>query len=714
MIRQLFQKVFGTSSDDATVEGVVPTADIKIQSVDQLVSILAQATNQQGMTLKLSDVQARKQFVRWQFAACSALADAVMTAEWGVQEKRGDKWEAVEESKLEALLRRPNPLMTGAELIWWTVVELAMIGKSWWFLPENGAGDVAEIIPLTGTVKPTFARGDDPRNRILSGWKQEWYDNGQMRSSDYDADEIVYFKTPKPGALLDGQGAMQAAGSSVKLDSAIMESAWASFKRGVMPSVVLKMRENDPDKRRKAVEEFDKRFAGTSKSGAAIPVNANLVDLDWIGNKPKEMGYEKSAEARRDEILGVMRTPAAILGITKETNRANIQGAEYIWGKWRVWPFVTMLRERMNTDLAPKIDEGRRVEFDRNSIIPKDAEQDRKQQATDVSGGVLTINEVRQSRGREPVPWGEEPWLSANKAQPSMLSIDKGPSRGEEQESPEPEPDHRHIHRQSSVEDARLQARYMMERASFEQEYGVVISRYFERLGKRVLAAMDKVGRTLLESGEVVTLQDSEVFRPLPDNVDALLTPEQMAEDMANYTAPKNKQGVYLGGKFDRSVLGEDVPWEPTMDRIQEFADRYDADHFLGVAQVTRTRMVETVNKAIQKHETYEELRARVVTEFGAMSKGRADNIAVTETTKLWNAGGQAFRDEYEVPFKRWICSFINSRATHVEADGQTVKNDENFQVGADEMPFPGEGSLARENCNCFCIAVATRKRMDT
>ena len=53
----------------------------------------------------------------------------------------------------------------------------------------------------------------------------------------------------------------------------------------------------------------------------------------------------------------------------------------------------------------------------------------------DLKYGVVTINEVRQARGLDPVPWGNVPWLSTRQApadQPRNAGV-AGQSEGNDQ-----------------------------------------------------------------------------------------------------------------------------------------------------------------------------------------------------------------------------------------------------------------------------------------
>ena len=83
----------------------------------------------------------------------------------------------------------------------------------------------------------------------------------------------------------------------------------------------------------------------------------------------------------------------------------------------------------------------------------------------------------------------------------------------------------------------------------------------------------------------------------------------------------------------------------------------------------------------------------------------RARTIARTETTGAWNAGAldAAVREGQQV--KVWLTLGDGlSRDTHLEAAGQCVDVDGDFNVGGYAMPSPGIGGPAEEVVNCRCM----------
>lgn len=97
----------------------------------------------------------------------------------------------------------------------------------------------------------------------------------------------------------------------------------------------------------------------------------------------------------------------------------------------------------------------------------------------------------------------------------------------------------------------------------------------------------------------------------------------------------------------------------------------------------------------------------------GPLSDGVVDVVTVTETNNGQNAASSTPFDLLNqdmiglgglVTVKTWICQFINSRDTHMEAHGQQVAAGEFFTIGGFPAEYPGDMSLpASETVNCQC-----------
>lgn len=694
-------KARAAGARDLVVRGLVG------QSVEQLISIMQASTagTSSQLSVGLSATEAMRRYYRWQYAAASALADAVLMVPWHIQQREGDKWIENDEHPMGELLRRVNPFMTFEELLHWAVVECSFRGTTYWHVALNGINEPAEFWPLIGTVKPRV-----DKKMIVTKWVQEIYGargegTGGLKTNEFKPEEIVFLRTPKVGDLFGGFGAVMGAGAAIRLDEQIIESEWAAFKQGIFPFAVLKFGGNwtDPKERQRLIDEFNAKYAGAKQSGRTIGI-PQTVDVDWQTGQKREMNYVASGDSVRDQVLGVMRVPEAILGLSKTLNKANVQGVEYIFAKWRLAPFLRMLQARLNQDVARRYYAQDNVRIVWDSPVPEDELFGIKRADMELSRFAITADEYRQERGRGPMdgglgerpiapyavgPLGSEPPAGAAAAKPAGEQQLDVPPRIENSWTP--------------AQRRELSWRFVEEKLALERRYQKAFASYFDRLGEQVVKAWD--------SSEDGQSGIDRIMLRLPSRVNRLLTSALMARDMARVAKPYNRQGIVLGGQFEKAALGavaEDWMWDGTMDAVSKYAASYGVTHYLGVATRTRQAFVDTVSAGMAKHETWDELRSRIVREFGAMRESRAANIATTESTRLYNAGAQGFRVTYKVPGKVWVCTFVNSRESHIAADGQARLNDESFVVGADVMLFPGDGSLAEENCNCNCYSVGT------
>lgn len=104
--------------------------------------------------------------------------------------------------------------------------------------------------------------------------------------------------------------------------------------------------------------------------------------------------------------------------------------------------------------------------------------------------------------------------------------------------------------------------------------------------------------------------------------------------------------------------------------------------------------------------------KARILrSQFSQYSKYQAERVIRTESTRAANfaleTSAKTLYSENDLT-KRWMTAMDGrEREAHRAANGQTVKMNENFIVGGEEMPRPGEGSAKNVvNCRCRMIMV--------
>jgi SPP1 gp7 family putative phage head morphogenesis protein len=95
----------------------------------------------------------------------------------------------------------------------------------------------------------------------------------------------------------------------------------------------------------------------------------------------------------------------------------------------------------------------------------------------------------------------------------------------------------------------------------------------------------------------------------------------------------------------------------------------------------------------------------------GVIADNRARMIARTETHMAAGFASQAQAADMPLTLRKtWVAvEDERTRPTHSQADGQTVSMDEYFDVGDDQLLFPGDpNGSAEEVINCRCTVIYT------
>ena len=104
-----------------------------------------------------------------------------------------------------------------------------------------------------------------------------------------------------------------------------------------------------------------------------------------------------------------------------------------------------------------------------------------------------------------------------------------------------------------------------------------------------------------------------------------------------------------------------------------------------------------------------ERINQTLLTSGSEWWENRAKVIARTETNRAWNAGQLAAAQYYQAPSTRWVKVWDadldgHERPAHRRADGQTRSLSDSFQVGGEDLRFPGDPAGSPANViNCRC-----------
>jgi hypothetical protein len=165
------------------------------------------------------------------------------------------------------------------------------------------------------------------------------------------------------------------------------------------------------------------RFGGPMVTEEAFDLKQLQAQMDIIA----------IAGVSKETIHNAFGVPMALS--TKETNLANLSAARQQHALLAVLPRCNRSEARLNMNLVSLFDERLFLAYD--NPVPEDVVQKSLMRKNNLSNGVTTINEERAEDKREPVEWGDEPWISTNlmrasdreRGAPAPLASRPGPKR---------------------------------------------------------------------------------------------------------------------------------------------------------------------------------------------------------------------------------------------------------------------------------------------
>ena len=307
------------------------------------------------------------------------------------------------EHPAQQLLEHVNRWYTRADLWRATEIYLNLWGSAFWMLDRDSAGN-RELWPL----RPDRMSIVPDRDEYIRGFVY----HGRSRPVALTPDEVVWFRYFNP--LEEYAGLSPVAPSRMAVD---MGKDGLRFNRNFLrnsaqPDFVMLTNEQLTDGE---VEEFyrrwEARFRGPERSHR--PAVASFVrDIKTLGLSHREMDFIQGLRWSLEEVSRAFGVPRPLLSDLERATFSNVNAAERFFWRNTMVPEMSFLAEQVTRKLFPMLGyPDLEMEFDLSAIeaLAEDENARAAREAQLLDRGVLTINEVRRSRGLPDVPWGHTP-----------------------------------------------------------------------------------------------------------------------------------------------------------------------------------------------------------------------------------------------------------------------------------------------------------------
>lgn len=192
-----------------------------------------------------------------------------------------------------------------------------------------------------------------------------------------------------------GYGNLRAVQEQLKIEESTLSFNRDFFDNDWTPGIILTSdRDISSDVRKRYIEGWKQQFTWRWNKFKSIFLERG-IDIKTINPSQKDIDFVEQRKFTRDEILAVFWVPKALLGLAEWVNVWNVKAFEDIFHKNVILPLARKIEDVFNRDRD--IFKDSTFEFVKSFLV--DQEEARK----DYESGILTLNEIRATKGLDPI-----------------------------------------------------------------------------------------------------------------------------------------------------------------------------------------------------------------------------------------------------------------------------------------------------------------------
>jgi len=655
----------------------------------------------------------------WIYAAVRRVALDISGLPRKIFSGEGKDEHPIESGPAVDLMDTPNPIMTFSDIIECQVSYLETLGAAYLLFDAR--------IPAVWPLRPDRVQPIISPSAELQGW-------------EYRTNEKVIVLPPEsviPSTYLNLREPIGGRMSplqpvTIPAQAMIASMLWnvRFFERGASPSGFLTTDQalNDAEFER-TIADVEENWQG-SQNAHGIPILDKGMKFEQLEANHKDLGFEGLLRLSREEVLGAMGVPPAIVGDFKQANYAQVEMQAKSYWRLKVMPIARRLEETYSRFMLRQFSPGQRMRFAFVFSGVEALQEDRNAKAAReeimIRTGLRNRAELREADGLKPYDGADE-FLLAAALQPARTKAEIDAREKAREEAARPPGG-------SPPAPAGKKAADEIEtRASDERRAAIVrrfdaklrraevrMSEYWQgvlfRLEREVISRVRK--RPPIQPSRSADEEPPLGPLPLPNPIETYLpeSAEYIAAVQAGHVAIFRRLIAEFGGEALDEIGSEFAFDVGTPSVIQTIV--HDEE------QIGRStaRLLEDVKEELEaglnQGETVADLAKRirqaVAESADTPARGgpyvRSERIARTEAH---SAAGFARMEGYAqtgVEEHQWSSShdgFVRDSHAGMDEDGETVRVGQPFSNGCTYPGDPAGGPSESINCRCLTLPVA-------
>lgn len=638
----------------------------------------------------------------WCYACMRAIAEWVSEIPLTLQKQQtidgNVEWAEIDKHPLKDLLARPNADTPFPELLSrWVLSSLSTGNGYMLYVPED-----KEL----WNCKSSFVKVKANEFGQITGYHIA--DRGQ--SFNLESAQVIHVRLANPTGDYYGVPPSHVVRNTI-LTRLYLSGYIKNFflNNALMGSVFSTDHQLDDSSKEKIRKEIKRLYGGHGKAFATAILDHG-ASLNRISHNIKDLMPDVLYKIMREEIIAAYGLTHIMISVMDDMSYANAKIARRVFIENRGLPTLRLLESVLNLQLTTQFGEGIRLHFDRTKIpaLQEDENEKSRRIVEQYRTSLITLNEGRERLGYEPDPEGDE-YYSAPAMGVLGMAIG-GESEGKSGGTPGLGVAQlsRFGTTQSDTDNPRSIRWKLHDKKirSLEKRFIHLMNSFFDRQLDRIIEALNEY----TSAGKIMSRLGLLIKVDLPDD-----KPEHIfnmdIEDaaLAEATTPLIKQSVHDAGRAAVNEVNVRLSFNIDNPEVQVMINRFE-NRMGNVNKTTYAEIKKILKGGYDEGVGIDEMERRIRDKYKQFDKVRSTRIAKTEMNGLVNGGAVEGHKQAGVTHKEWMSAFLDtSRQWHMDADGDVVRIDEEFQIGSSRMQYPGDPNGSVEdvvNCHCTYTAV--------
>ena len=640
--------------------------------------------------------------------------DKIAEAVSGVEKKlykinKKGEIDEIEDHPLLDLLARPNPRMSGFELLESISSFLKIFGEA--YILKIRGENTKRILALE-VLRPDFVRIFFENDKK----KYEYRIGGNVQIfEDTEIIPIIQFNPKDP---YHGLATITPLMELIKTIIYTTRYNMNFFHNSAIPGGILvsktKLR---PEEKEEAKKQWEAQYGGWEKAHKTVFFGGTDMDFKVVSPTARDMQFAQLDERNTQNILAAFGVPKAIIGM-QGMNRAEAEAQIYTFMRFSILPDVQRIFDKLNEFLVPEFGDNLFLDFE--NPVPEDREKIIMEYEK-AWNRWLSTNEIRDMEGLPPIDGGWSIYIPFG-----MMPIgEEEPQKGLVIKiNPKEYYKHKRVEQQKALRKKILSKLARRKETKLKNELSGLLMRW--ALEKKKLSYTPEREKELWDEHDKSLTTNTKIFKAMVKTlfkkqkervkeavnsafigkainkikIEIPLDWELEKEIFVEVSKPVFTGIAIEKGKRVADLLGTEFS---LTDRMKKYIDKRAKFFAKEVNDTTWKDIAKELKEGIDQNEGASQLATRIDSLYKDEIRGRSERIARTEVVSSSNEATQEIYMETEVvEKKKWVATMDDRvRDSHARMNGEIVDKGEAFSNG---LMFPGEFGDPDETINCRCM----------